>query len=136
MMNVEWETKIKILYMAHQDLKDRTKLFAIKVVRLIRILPKNMEGLVIGKQLLRSGTSVAANYRAVCRARSRADFISKMGIVIEEADESCFWLELIVEIPLLNKEQVKDLLQEANEIVSIMVASNNSAVKNGNSLKK
>ena len=89
--------------MQNIDLKDRTKTFAIKIVRLIRILPANLEGKVIGSQLLRSGTSVAANYRAVCRARSRAEFISKLGTVIEEADESCFWLELIIDIPCLRK---------------------------------
>jgi four helix bundle protein len=95
-----------------------------------------LEGKVIGSQLLRSGTSVAANYRAVCRARSRAEFISKLGTVIEEADESCFWLELIIDIPLLKKELVNDLLTEANEIVSIMVASKNSATNNGKFSKK
>jgi four helix bundle protein len=122
--------------MQNIDLKDRTKTFAIKIVRLIRILPANLEGKVIGSQLLRSGTSVAANYRAVCRARSRAEFISKLGTVIEEADESCFWLELIIDIPLLKKELVNDLLTEANEIVSIMVASKNSATNNGKFSKK
>ena len=89
--------------MESQDLKDRTKVFAIRVVRLIRALPANLESRVIGAQLLRSATSVAANYRAVCRARSRAEFISKLGTVIEEADESCFWLELIIEIHYLAK---------------------------------
>jgi four helix bundle protein len=122
--------------MDYQNLKDRTKGFAIEVIRLIKTLPSTSEGRVIGNQLLRSGTSVAANYRAVCRARSRAEFISKLGIVIEEGDESCFWLELIIEIPLLKKELVIELLTEANEILSIMVASRNSAIKNGNSLKK
>jgi len=117
--------------MDSQNLKDRTKAFAIKVVKLIRILPANLEGRVIGSQLLRSATSVAANYRAVCRARSRAEFISKLGTVIEEADESCFWLELIGDTSLLNKEHINDLLVEANEITSIMVASKNSATLNG-----
>lgn len=116
--------------MDNENLKNRTKLFAIRVVKLTRALPANSEGRVIGHQLLRSGTSVAANYRAVCRARSTAEFISKLGIVIEEADESCFWLEMIADLGLLKKELVQDLLKEANEIVAIMVASSNSASKN------
>ena len=85
--------------------------------------------------MFRSGTSLAANYRAVCRARSKADFIAKLGIVIEEADESIFWLELITDLNLLKKELVSFLLQEANEILAIMIASSNSARKNNNKAK-
>ncbi|HVY67707.1 MAG TPA: four helix bundle protein [Patescibacteria group bacterium] len=103
-----------------------------RVVKLVRALPENREGRVIGHQLLRSGTAVAANYRAACRARSRADFISKIGIVIEEADESVFWMELIIELSLLKEPQVKNLLQEGNEILAIMISSSNSAIKNKN----
>ena len=112
------------------NLQKRTKDFAIRVVKLVRALPKNLEGNCIGSQLFRCGTSVAANYRAACRARSRAEFISKLGIVIEEADESGFWIELIIDLELLKKEQIKDLLQEANEVLAIMIVSSNSARKN------
>ena len=113
-----------------RNLSVRTKQFAIRVVRLVRALPKNLEGNCIGNQLFRCGTSVAANYRAVCRARSKADFIAKLGIVIEEADESAFWLELIIDLGLLKNELLVNLLQEANEILAIMIASSNSARKN------
>lgn len=112
------------------DLKLRTKKYAIGIVKLINALPKNTAGYTIGKQLIRSGTSVAANYRATCRARSQAEFISKIGIVIEEADESAFWLELIIETNLMKKELIEPLLNETNEIVAIMVASSNTASKN------
>jgi four helix bundle protein len=79
------------------ELKDRTKQFAVRIVKLFRSLPRTDEARIIGKQVLRSGTSVAANYRAVCRARSKAEFIAKVGVVVEEADETVFWLELLVE---------------------------------------
>jgi len=84
----------------------------------------------LANQLIRSGTSVGANYRAVCRARSRAEFISKLGIVIEEADESAFWLEIIIETNIIKERRIDLLLQETNEIVAIMVSSKNSALKN------
>lgn len=113
--------------MNKEDLKLRTKKFALRVVKLYRALPKTEEAKIVGKQLLRSGTSVGANYRAVCRARSMAEFISKLGIVIEEADESVFWLEIIVEADIMKKELVQDLLTEAGEITAIMVTSSNSA---------
>lgn len=109
------------------DLKNRTKKYAISVVKLIRSLPSNFEGNCIGKQLFRSVTSVAANYRAACRARSKAEFISKIGIVIEEADESVFWLELITDLGLLKRENLAAELKEANEILAIMIASSRSA---------
>ena len=115
--------------MKNNDLKDRTKEFAIRVVKLVRALPQVFESKIIGNQLLRSATGTAANYRASCRARSRAEFIAKIGIVIEESDESAFWLELIIDLELLNKNSVESLLQETNEIVAIMVASSNSAKK-------
>lgn len=116
--------------MNKEDLKTRTKKYAIRIVKLVNALPKNTAGYTIGKQLIRSGTSVAANYRATCRARSQAEFISKIGIVIEEADESAFWLELIIETNLMKKELVEPLLNETNEIIAIMVASSNTASKN------
>ena len=93
----------------------------------MKSLPKTIEGRVIGNQLIRSGTSVGANYRAACRARSKAEFIAKLGVVIEEADESAFWLEIIIESNLLKKELIKPLLNETNEIIAIMVSSAKSA---------
>jgi len=99
------------------------KTYALRIIKLVRALPNTPDGRVIGNQLIRCGTSVGANYRAVCRARSTADFISKLGIVIEEADESAFWLELIIESGLMKKELLESLLGETNEIISIMVAS-------------
>jgi four helix bundle protein len=102
-------------------LKQRTKHFALLLIRLCRTIPSSQEGRIITRQLLRSATSVAANYRAVCRARSRADFISKLGIVLEEADESLFWLELLVDAGLIQTEKVKMPLAEANELVAIFV---------------
>ncbi len=107
-------------------LKERTKQFAIDVIKLIDRLPINMIAQVIGKQLLRSATSIGANYRSSCRAKSRADFISKMGIVeeeAEEADETLYWLELLSEVKLVTENQVKYLYTEANEIIAIVVAS-------------
>lgn len=104
-------------------IKQRTKRFALQTIRLCRSLPRSSEGMVIGRQLLRSSTSVGANYRAVCRARSSADFISKLGIVLEEADETLFWLELLAESGLAQPDQIAPLRQEANELVSIFVAS-------------
>jgi four helix bundle protein len=104
-------------------LKERTKQFAIRIVAVSRSLPRSREGDVIGKQLLRSGTAVAANYRAVCRARSKAEFISKMGIVVEEADETVFWLELLGDAGLAPAPKLALLLKEANELVAICAAS-------------
>lgn len=104
-------------------LKDRTKKFAIRIVRLFRSLPKSDEARVLGRQVLRSGTSVAANYRAVCRARSKAEFISKIGIVVEEIDETILWLELIVDCEIVPKKKLGDLIIEANELLAIFAAS-------------
>jgi four helix bundle protein len=106
-----------------EGLKDRTKRFALMVIRLCRIVQPSQEGRIITRQLLRSATSVAANYRAVCRSRSRADFVSKLGIVLEEADESLFWLELLLDSGVVQSDQIRTLLREANELVSIFVAS-------------
>jgi four helix bundle protein len=107
----------------HDNLKDRTKNFALRIIRLVEALLKGRTTDVIGKQLLRSGSSVGANYRAACRAKSTADFISKMGIVEEEADESIFWMELLIDSELVAKERLFDLMKEAGEIVSIIVSS-------------
>ncbi len=106
-----------------EELRDRTKRFAIRIVRLFRLLPKTDEARTIGRQLLRSGTSVAANYRAVCRARSKAEFIAKIGVVVEEADETVFWLELLIDTGIIAREKLNDLLKEANELLAIFAAS-------------
>jgi four helix bundle protein len=98
------------------ELKQRTKFFAIRIVKLFRSLPHSPDAQTLGKQVLRSGTSVAANYGAVCRARSKAEFISKMGIVVEESDETVFWLELL-------SERTIEILKEANELLAIFGAS-------------
>ncbi len=113
--------------MTSDDLKNRTKEFALRIIKLVEALPPERSADVIGKQLIRSGTSVAANYRASCRAKSNADFIAKMGIVEEEADESAFWLEMLVDSGLMKKERIEDLSDEANQIVAITVASINTA---------
>lgn len=105
------------------QLKSRTKQFALRIMRVVDALPKTTSGRAIGNQLVRAGTAVGANYRAACRGRSKAEFIAKLGIVVEEADESAYWLELIVESELLPKAKVELLLQEANELASIFVAS-------------
>ena len=118
------------------DLKARTKRFAVSVVQLTDVLPDTIKGRVICKQLVRCGTSVASNYRAVCRARSRKEFISKLGTVIEEADESAFWLELIVECRLAKCELAKPVLDEANQIVAIMTKSRMTAESGKNRQSK
>jgi len=110
-----------------EELRQRTKQFALRVIRLFRSLPKSDEARILGKQLLRSGTSVAANYRALCRARSKAEFIAKMGTVIEEADETVLWLELQVEGGIILQPRMQNLLAEANELVAIFVASRKTA---------
>lgn len=115
--------------MNETEMKDRTKRFALRVLKLADALPRSRSGNAIANQLVRSGTSVAANYRAMCRGKSRADFISKAAIVEEEADESCFWLELIIEAELLAKLKVSPLLQEADEITAILVASRKTAAR-------
>jgi four helix bundle protein len=106
-----------------KELRNRTKRFAIPIVKLFRWLPKTDEARVLGKQVFRSGTSVAANYRAVCRARSKAEFASKIGVVLEEADETCFWLELLIEAGIVERPRLESLLIEANELVRIFSTS-------------
>jgi len=100
-------------------------------VRLFRHLPKTDEARIIGKQLLRCGTSVAANYRAVCRARSPAEFLAKIGVVVEEADETVFWLEFLIETGLVTAKRLQPLLDEANEILAIVAASQKTARARG-----
>jgi four helix bundle protein len=111
------------------EMKERTKSFALEILKLYGVLPGTVEARVIGKQLVRSGTSVGANYRAACRSRSKVEFIARLGIVEEEADECAFWLELIIEGGLLSKDRVEFLLKEANELVAIIAASRKSAKK-------
>ena len=111
-------------------LKDRTKEFALRIIKLVGALPKTTSGRAIGNQLVRSGTSVGANYRAACRARSPAEFVARIGTVEEEADETVFWLELIVDGKLLPEPRIRSLLDEANEIIAIMASSYISAARN------
>jgi len=108
-------------------MKGRTKEFAKKVIFLCRELPRSQEGRLIGGQVFRSGTSVGANYRAACRGRSRADFVSKLGIALEEADETLFWLEILLETKGVGTEQLLPLMQEARELMAILIASLNTA---------
>ena len=114
--------------MTPDDLKQRTKQFSLRVLKLVAALPKNLAGRTIGGQLVRAGTSVGANYRAACRARSKVEFIAKIGIV-EEADESAFWMELIIEGDLMKAELVQALLDEATELAKIMASSRKSAAE-------
>jgi len=112
------------------DLKARTKQFAIRVMELVDALPRAIQGRAVASQIIRSATSVATNYRAAGRARSRAEFIGKLGVVEEEADETAFWLELIIDSALLTEARIHPLLMEAGEIVAIMAASRKSALGN------
>ena len=116
--------------MPPNDLKTRTKVFGIAIIRLTESLPKTRTADVIAKQLLRCGTSIGANYRAACRARSRADFIAKMGIVEEETDEAMYWLEILAELNLIGEDQTRVLYDEANELLAITVASIKTAKRN------
>jgi four helix bundle protein len=113
--------------MTPEELKKRTKLFSLRIIKFYKNLPKGKEAEIIGKQLLRSGTSVGANYRAACRARSNAEFISKITVVEEEADESVYWIELLIEAGIVKKELLVELLKEANELTAIFTASGNTA---------
>jgi four helix bundle protein len=109
--------------MNEQEFKQRTKALALRVIKLVSSLPKNTVSEVIGKQLIRSGTAVGANYRAACRARSTADLIAKLRIVEEEADECLYWMELIVEAKLLEVTNLSSIMSETNEILAMTVAS-------------
>ena len=110
-----------------EELRSRTKRFALRVIRLFQHLPRTTEAQVLGKQLLRSGTSIGANYRAAGRARSKAEFVSKMGIVVEEADEAVFWIECLIESGIVKPDFLTELLAEANELVAIFAASQRTA---------
>jgi four helix bundle protein len=117
--------------MNHTDLKLRTKHFALDTINFSEALPKDEASRILGRQLLRSGTSVGANYRAANRAKSNADFVNKMTIVEEEADECCYWLELLTEAGKTTPAKTAHLIREANELVAISVASINTARRNG-----
>jgi len=112
-----------------EALKDRTKRFALRIIRVVRSLSSSPEARIISHQLLRSGMSVAANYRAVCRARSRQEFLAKISIVIEEADEAEFWLEMLTDAGLVPELKLRDLKSEANQLVAIFNASRMTARK-------
>jgi four helix bundle protein len=116
--------------MTKEELKYRTKQFALKIIKLVEDLPNSKAGNTIGYQLIRSGTSVAANYRAACRARSSADFISKVAVVEEECDESLFWLEMIRDANLIDKNKLEPVIKEADELTAIFTASGKTAKQN------
>lgn len=111
-------------------MKRRTKEFAKRIIQLCRTLPDNREGRLIGNQLFRAGTSVAANYRAACRARLKAEFIAKLGIVEEEADETLFWFEIIQEMKIQEIGNLEEIMKENNEIIAIVVTSIKTAKMN------
>jgi four helix bundle protein len=117
------ERRMKSQTTEETSLKERTKSFALNVIKLVESLPKGRAAETIGKQLLDAGTSVGANYRAACRARSPADFISKMGIVEEEADETIYWMELLIKARLVQENDISSLLDEANQILAMTVSS-------------
>jgi four helix bundle protein len=110
--------------------RNRTKKFVVDNVKFYKTLPKTEEAKIIGKQLLRSASSVGANYRAACRARSQAEFHSKLSIVVEEADESAFWMEVLIEAQIVNKSDLISLLDEANQILKIVSASRKTVSTN------
>jgi len=116
--------------MDQTELKTRTKRFGLNVIELVEQLPKGETSYVLRRQLLRSATSVGANYRSACRGRSRAEFIAKLGVVIEEADESAYWLEMLVDAGKLQQEQAEGLIDEANQLVAIFTASSKTARSN------
>jgi four helix bundle protein len=106
-----------------KDLKDRTKKFAVNIIRMVDKLPRSIASEVIARQLVRSATSTGANYRAACRARSKAEFIAKLQITLEESDETQYWLELLLELDMLDQQVLHDSLQEADELTAIFVSA-------------
>jgi len=116
--------------MSPTEMKSRTKKFALRIIRLSQSLPRDSVSSILGRQLIRSGTSVGANYRASCRAKSRPDFISKMNIVEEECDEAMYWMELLVEAGIIRETKVTALMKEADEILAIVVSSITTARTN------
>jgi len=116
--------------MSDKVFQKRTFDFGIRCVRLVEALPKSMSAQTIGKQLIRAATSVGANYRAAVRGRSRGDFLSRMGIVEEECDESLYWVDVLIELGFVSGKRVEELRKEANEIIAITVSSIKTARKN------
>jgi four helix bundle protein len=112
-----------------EELRDRTKAFAVRIVKPYRSLPHTGDSQVLGKQLLRCGTSVAANYRAACRGRSRAEWIAKIGLVVEEADETVFWLEMLSDCDIVSSRRCEDILKEARELSAIFTATQHTAMR-------
>jgi four helix bundle protein len=129
-LKVESE-KAKGERMMPRDLKERTQEFALRVIRMTRALPNTPEGWVLGKQVLRSGTGVGSNYRSCQRGKSKPDFIAKLAVAEEEADETCYWLELIIAAELLPRDRVEPLLNEAREITAILTAAGKTAKERG-----
>ncbi|OGW95500.1 MAG: four helix bundle protein [Omnitrophica bacterium RIFCSPLOWO2_12_FULL_44_17] len=127
--------------MAEDELKQRMKIFSVRIMQLVDELPKTMTASILSKQLLRAGTAIGANYRSVCRAKSNADFAAKLAIVEEEADETIYWLELLTAGNMVKEDRIRSLIKEANEFVAITVASiktirqsiEKSKIKNSNS---
>jgi four helix bundle protein len=117
-------------HMERGDLQDRTKRFAVAVIKAVEMLPGSVAASVMGRQLIKCSTSVGANYRAACRARSRSDFIAKMGIVEEECDEAVYWMEMLIESKKVSDEHFRDLIREGNELLSIVVSSIKTARRN------
>ncbi len=113
--------------MTPQELFERCKRFAVEIILLVRKFPKTVDGYVVGRQLAKSGTAIGANYRSSRRAKSHADFVSKMKVSEEEADESVYWLTLVEETKIVNDPKVKQLLQEANELTAIFTSANKTA---------
>ena len=116
--------------MSKAELLARTKTFGLRILNLVDHLPRTVSGRAIGSQLVRSGTSVGANYRAACRSRSRAEFAAKLGIVAEEADETVYWLEMLRDAKLIPKGKLSELLKEANELTAIFTAGRRSSSRN------
>ena len=116
--------------MSRETMKRRTKAFALEVIGFVDSLPRTRSADVLGRQLIRSGTSVGANYRAACRGRSPAEFIAKLGIVEEETDEAAYWLELLVEAGIVTEDEAAHILNEADQLLSITVATIRTARKN------
>jgi four helix bundle protein len=111
----------------HHQLRDRTKAFALRVIRMSDSLPRTRSGNVIGNQILRSATGMAANYRAAGRSRSKAEFIAKIGVVIEEADETVFWLEMLQDSGIVKPTKLDSMLDEANQLLAVFTASRRTA---------
>lgn len=118
----------------NDEFRNRTKKFALRAIKLYQSLPHTEEARILGKQLLRSGTSVGANFRAACRARSKAEYISKLGIVLEEADESSFWMELLIEAGIFSESRLKSLYDESVELTKVFAVTKKTSkiIKNKN----